>query len=35
VPPRVEYTLTSKGKALQGIMDLLVEWSREYVMETA
>lgn len=35
VPPRVEYTLTSKGKALQGIMDLLADWSREYVMETA
>jgi len=35
VPPRVEYTLTSKGKALQGIMDLLVDWSREHVMETA
>jgi len=33
VPPRVEYTLTPKGRALNGIMDLLVDWSREYVME--
>ncbi|SHM03600.1 winged helix-turn-helix transcriptional regulator [Mucilaginibacter sp. OK098] len=33
VPPRVEYTLTEKGRALNGIMDLLVGWSREYVME--
>ncbi|MCR8556742.1 helix-turn-helix transcriptional regulator [Mucilaginibacter sp. BJC16-A38] len=33
VPPRVEYTLTEKGRALNGIMDLLVVWSREYVME--
>ncbi len=33
VPPRVEYTLTPKGRALNSIMDLLVDWSREYVME--
>jgi len=35
VPPRVEYTLTPKGKALQGVMDLLVDWNREYVMQPA
>ena len=33
VPPRVEYSLTEKGRSLNSVMDLLVVWSREYVIE--
>ncbi|MFD2874656.1 winged helix-turn-helix transcriptional regulator [Mucilaginibacter ximonensis] len=32
VPPRVEYTLTEKGRSLQAIMDLLAEWGRENIV---
>lgn len=30
VPPRVEYTLTSAGKALSPVWDLLNEWGRKH-----
>ena len=33
VPPRVEYTLTSKGQSLHDIMDLLATWGRENILE--
>ena len=33
VPPRVEYTLTEKGRSLQGVMDLLADWGRENIVE--
>ena len=32
IPPRVEYTLTEKGKALMPIMAVLKEWGLEYLM---
>lgn len=31
VPPRVEYTLTEKGRSLQAIMDLLADWGRKNI----
>lgn len=31
VPPRVEYTLTDKGRALNAAMELLADWGKEYV----
>lgn len=31
VPPRVEYTLTNKGRALNDAMQLLVDWGRAYI----
>jgi len=30
VPPRVEYTLTEKGRSLNDAMQLLADWGREY-----
>jgi DNA-binding HxlR family transcriptional regulator len=30
VPPRVEYSLTSKGKALIPIIDLMEEFGKEF-----
>lgn len=30
VPPRVEYSLTSKGKDLFPVLDLLEKWSSKY-----
>jgi DNA-binding HxlR family transcriptional regulator len=33
VPPRVEYTLTEKGRSLQAIMDLLAEWGKVNITE--
>lgn len=31
VPPKVEYSLTEKGKTLSDVMNLLAEWSRENI----
>jgi DNA-binding HxlR family transcriptional regulator len=31
VPPRVEYTLTDKGRSLNGAMQLLADWGRENI----
>ncbi|WP_293945937.1 winged helix-turn-helix transcriptional regulator [Sphingobacterium sp. UBA7249] len=33
LPPRVEYTLTEKGKALIPIMCQLAKWNEEYYAE--
>ena len=30
VPPKVEYTLTTKGKSVIPILDMLCEWGKEY-----
>lgn len=30
LPPKVEYSLTEKGKALLPIMNMLTEWNRTY-----
>jgi len=35
VPPRVEYSLTSKGQSLSEIMLLLSEWSKEHILAPA
>jgi DNA-binding HxlR family transcriptional regulator len=32
VPPRVEYSLTEKGRSLQEVMFMLSDWSRKNVM---
>jgi DNA-binding HxlR family transcriptional regulator len=34
VPPKVEYSLTERGRALLPIMDAMIEWGRDY-LETA
>ncbi|WP_298814320.1 helix-turn-helix domain-containing protein [uncultured Roseibium sp.] len=31
VPPKVEYSLSSHGRRLKPILDLLEDWSREYL----
>jgi DNA-binding HxlR family transcriptional regulator len=31
VPPRVEYTLSEKGKSLEDIMQLMAAWSRDNI----
>ncbi len=31
VPPRVEYSLTPKGKSLQKVMEELKSWGREHM----
>ena len=31
VPPRVEYTLSEKGKSLEDIMQLMAVWSRDNI----
>lgn len=33
VPPRVEYSLTEKGKSLTPIMQALCQWSRDNILE--
>ncbi|GAL86097.1 transcriptional regulator, HxlR family [Sporocytophaga myxococcoides] len=33
IPPRVEYFLTPKGKALIPIMDALKEWADEFLLK--
>jgi DNA-binding HxlR family transcriptional regulator len=33
VPPRVEYSLTEKGRSLTAIMNSLAEWSNVHVLE--
>jgi len=30
IPPRVEYTLTEKGRALQSVVDALAQWSQDW-----
>ena len=32
IPPRVEYYLTEKGKALVPVLDTLKDWGNEYVL---
>lgn len=34
VPPRVEYTLTERGKSLQPILEALSTWGKTYQKET-
>lgn len=31
VPPRVEYSLSNKGKSLMPILDQLCEWGEQYI----
>jgi len=31
VPPRTEYTLTEKGRALASILDQMKDWSHQYL----
>lgn len=33
VPPRVEYSLSEKGKSLSGIMNDLADWSKNNILE--
>jgi DNA-binding HxlR family transcriptional regulator len=33
IPPRVEYFLTEKGKALMPVMEVLKEWGLSYLMK--
>jgi DNA-binding HxlR family transcriptional regulator len=35
IPPKVEYSLTEKGRSLQGIMESLAAWSKDNIMEQA
>jgi DNA-binding HxlR family transcriptional regulator len=35
IPPKVEYSLTEKGKTLTGIMESLALWSRINILEPA
>jgi DNA-binding HxlR family transcriptional regulator len=30
IPPRVEYSLTAKGRALSGVVDALAQWGQEW-----
>lgn len=34
VPPKVEYSLTSRGQSLIPILDLMYEWGKEYMEES-
>ena len=31
IPPKVEYSLTEKGKALGPVMDKIIEWGDKYI----
>jgi DNA-binding HxlR family transcriptional regulator len=33
VPPKVEYSLTEKGKSIYPILDLMCAWGREYLRD--
>lgn len=33
VPPKVEYSLTERGKALRPILEMMIEWGVEYANE--
>ena len=35
VPPRVEYSLSKKGKSLKAIMESLASWSRSNILDSA
>jgi len=35
IPPKVEYSLSEKGKTLTGIMESLALWSRNNILEPA
>lgn len=35
VPPRVEYALTEKGRALVSVLDTLTEWGEKYARQSA
>jgi DNA-binding HxlR family transcriptional regulator len=32
VPPRVEYSINPKGRALKPVLDLLLEWGKRYAL---
>jgi len=32
VPPRVEYTINKKARALSGVLQKLLEWGRQYAL---
>ena len=32
IPPKVEYTLTEKGRSLNDVMELLAEWGRKNIL---
>ncbi|MCR2807367.1 winged helix-turn-helix transcriptional regulator [Paenibacillus soyae] len=34
VPPKVEYSLTTRGQSLIPILDLMYEWGKEYIAES-
>ena len=34
VPPKVEYSLSAKGRTLRDVMELLADWSKTHVMIT-
>lgn len=33
VPPKVEYSLTEKGKSIYPVLDLMCAWGREYLRD--
>ena len=35
VPPKVEYSLTEQGKTIFPILELMCDWGRSYVQESA
>lgn len=33
VPPKVEYTLTPKGETLRPVLEILMKWGQEHVLD--